>query len=76
MSAPEWLPVADAARRLRPRSPAKMRAVLERMAASDDPDQSVCHMDALGELFIHDHELPRLHLAAHDASQDDRLKEM
>lgn len=74
MSAPEWLPVADAARRLRPRSAAKMRAVLERMASSDDPDEQVCHMRALDELFIHDHELPRLHRAAHDASQDDRLK--
>lgn len=67
---PTWLTVEEVTRRLKPARPAKMRAVLERMAA----EGLIQAEGALGITLIHRDELPRLHRAAHDASQDDRLK--
>lgn len=71
-SDPTWLTVEEVTRRLKPARPAKMRAVLERMAA----EGLIQAEGALGVTLIHRDEVPRLHLAAHDASQDSRLKEL
>lgn len=67
---PTWLTIDAAARQLRPRNLARMRAVLQR-AADEGRVQAI---GALGVTLIHRDEMPRLRLAAYDRSQDERLK--
>lgn len=69
---PTWLTVEEVAARLRPRNTAKMSAVIERMAR----EGLVQAEGALGITLIHRDEVPRLMRAAHDRSQDERLKGM
>jgi len=68
----EWVPIRDVVAQLKPDRPAKMRYVLHRLIDAG-------HIEAeqvLGEWFIHRDEIPRLRIAAHDARQDPRLKEL
>ena len=69
---PTWVTIDAAARQLQPRNLDRMRAVLQR-AADEGRVQAIA---ALGVTLIHRDEIPRLRLAAHDASQDSRLKEL
>ena len=69
---PTWITLDAAARQLQPRNLDRMRAVLQR-AADEGRVQAIA---ALGVTLIHRDEIPRLRLAAHDARQDDRLKEL
>lgn len=71
-SLPEWLTVEEVTRVLKPRNPAKMRAVLERMAREGLVEAE----GALGVTLIRASEVARLKRAAHDMSQDERLKEI
>lgn len=69
---PTWVTIDAAARQLQPRNLFRMRAVLQR-AADEGRVQAIA---VLGVTLIHRDEIPRLRLAAHDASQDSRLKEL
>lgn len=69
---PTWVSITEVARQLQPRNLARMRAVLQR-AADEGRVQAIA---ALGVTLIHRDEIPRLRVAAHDARQDSRLKEI
>lgn len=66
------IPITEVVRQLKPDRPAKMRAILERMTREGLLDAET----ALGVTLIYKHEIPRLKRAAHDRTQDERLKQL
>ena len=69
---PTWVPLVEAARMLRASNPERMARILERAIR----EGKVNGVGALGVYLIHRDEIPRLRVAAHDARQDSRLKEL
>ena len=69
---PTWVPLQEAARMLNAHDPELMARILERAIREGKANG----IGALDVYLIHRDEIPRLRVAAHDARQDSRLKEL